>query len=187
MTTAPQDPAPGTTGPAPHLIVMGVSGCGKSSIAKRLALRFGYPFFEGDELHCAANVAKMASGRPLQDEDRWDWLDRIADVLKESTNPVAVTCSSLKRVYRDRLRERSGRKLLFIYLTAPYAVIAERMRSRADHYMPASLLDSQLAALEPPSDNELHVVVDVDASFDEIEASVLSRYKNLCNQTRAEA
>nr|WP_174804487.1 gluconokinase [Martelella limonii] len=178
---------PATSGAALHLIVMGVSGCGKSTVAKRLALTFGYPFFEGDDLHSAANVAKMASGHPLQNEDRWDWLDRIAAVLSGNAAPVVLTCSSLKRVYRDRLRERSGRELLFVYLTALYAVIAERLQARTDHYMPASLLDTQFAALEPPSQDERHVVVNVDAPLDEIEASVLDQYGSLRNRTHPAA
>ena len=139
---------------APILVVMGVAGTGKSTVAGLLAERLNWEFQEGDALHPPANVAKMSSGIPLTDEDRWPWLDAIAAWIKEKTQrgePGILTCSALKRSYRDRLR---GPNVIFVFLNGSREVIAARMASRADHFMPPALLDSQFAALEPPTADE---------------------------------
>ncbi len=141
------------------LVVMGVSGTGKSTVAGMLAGRLGWDLEEGDDLHPAANVAKMASGQPLTDEDRWPWLDKIAAWIQlhtESATPGIVTCSALKKVYRDRLRAPG---VAFVHLDGSRQVIGERLSKRLDHFMPSSLLDSQLATLEPLSADEVGVVV----------------------------
>src|SRR5512133_2467077 len=139
---------------APILVVMGVAGTGKSTVAGMLAEHLNWELQEGDDLHPPANVAKMASGIPLDDEDRWPWLDAIAAWIKDKTQrgePGIVTCSALKRSYRDRLR---GPNVIFVFLNGSRAVIEARMASRKHHFMTIALLDSQLAALEPPGTDE---------------------------------
>ena len=141
------------------LVVMGVSGTGKSTVAGMLAGRLGWDLEEGDDLHPAANVAKMASGQPLTDEDRWPWLEKIAawiQVHTASGTPGIVTCSSLKRAYRDVLR---GPGVAFVHLDGTREMIAERLNKRLDHFMPSALLDSQLATLEPLGPDENGIVV----------------------------
>lgn len=162
----------------PVLVVMGVSGSGKSTVAKPLATRLGWPFQEGDDLHPAANVAKMAAGHPLDDADRAPWLDAIAAWiaahLRDGTGGV-VTCSALRRAYRDRLRQ-AGPGVTFVYLKGSRTVIGERVAQRRGHFMPAALLDSQFATLEEPASDEHAIVVDIDqpveAQIDEIVAAV---------------
>ena len=137
-----------------RIVVMGVSGCGKSTVAQALAQRLGLPFVEGDSLHPPANVAAMTAGSPLTDEDRRGWLQAVAQVLAQAeTTGVVVACSALKRRYRDPLRA-SAPGLRFVHLTGPQSLLAERLQSRAGHYMPASLLQSQIDTLEPPSADE---------------------------------
>ncbi len=147
-----QDDPPGTT----SIVVMGVSGSGKSTVADGLVQRLGWEFAEGDELHPPANVEKMRSGQPLDDEDRWPWLRRVAAWIGEreqSGRSVVVTCSALKRSYRDVLRDGHP-SVWFAHVTVDPALLRERMEHRSGHYMPASLLDSQLALLEPLQDDE---------------------------------
>lgn len=136
-----------------RVIIMGVSGCGKSSVGEGLSARLGIPYRDGDDLHPTENVEKMRVGIPLTDEDRWPWLDRVAATLAGDA-PVIVGCSALRRAYRDRLRAGAGGPVHFIHLTGSREVIAARMASRTGHYMPPSLLDSQFAVLEPPSPEE---------------------------------
>jgi len=131
------------------VIVMGVSGSGKTTLGTALAKRLDVEFIEGDSLHPAENIAKMSAGTPLTDEDRWPWLANIARAI--AARPGAVgSCSALKRVYRDRLRDGIGPKLRFVCLMVPRPELERRMASRRGHFMPPGLLDSQLAALEPP-------------------------------------
>lgn len=141
------------------LVVMGVSGAGKSTIGRRLADELGWDFEEGDGLHPAVNVAKMAAGEPLTDEDRMPWLARVREWIDAEIadgRHGVITCSALKRAYRDLLRRP---EVLFVYLEVPRAELARRLESRRDHYMPASLLDSQLEALEPPAHDEAALTV----------------------------
>src|ERR1700710_2573473 len=138
------------------LVIMGVSGAGKSTIAALLAERLGWTFEEGDSLHPAANVAKMAAGHPLTDEDRWPWLGKGAgwvDATLEAGDNGVITCSALKRSYRDLINRR-GTGVEFVYLAASKARLEDRVENRPEHFMPASLLDSQLATLEVPTDDE---------------------------------
>ena len=146
------------------LLIMGVAGSGKTTIARALAERLGWHYQEGDALHPQANVAKMSAGTPLTDADRWPWLHAIAAVIDtwraEGTNGI-VTCSALKRAYRDILiGPRPDVRLVFLAGDKP--LIAARMAARTGHFMPPALLDSQLATLEPPGPDENPIVVDID-------------------------
>lgn len=144
------------------LVVMGPSGVGKTSVARELAAATGWPFAEGDDMHPQANRDKMTAGHPLLDEDRWPWLRRIAEWIGEreaAGGGGVVTCSALKRAYRDLLRDGHP-SVRFVHPVAPDAVIAERIGARRGHYMPAALLESQLRALEPLQDDEPGVGVD---------------------------
>ncbi|WP_242220519.1 gluconokinase [Shinella zoogloeoides] len=158
------------------VVVMGVSGCGKTSVAEGLAASLGAAFIEGDSLHPAVNVDKMSHGIALTDEDRWPWLDTVgramADVLA-GNGSVVVSCSALKKAYRDRLRSSAGGKLAFVFLKGSRELLMSRMAAREGHFMPVSLLDSQLATLEDPSCEAGVVTVDIDASIDAIVASAL--------------
>jgi gluconokinase len=144
-----------------QVVVMGVSGVGKTTVATGLAAALGWPYAEGDDLHPAANVAKMAAGVPLTDEDRWPWLRSIGAWMSAEIaagRSAVVTCSALRRSYRDLLRE--GRpEVVFCHLTADPDLMSDRVRHRTHHYMPASLLPSQLAALEPLQPDEPGVEV----------------------------
>ena len=142
-------------------VVMGVSGSGKTTVARALAHRLGCNFAEGDDLHPAENIAKMAAGRPLTDEDRWPWLAAVAEwiaVQADAGQNGVVSCSALRRAYRDRLRRSD---VTFVYLRGDRASIARRLADRTDHFMPAALLDSQFATLEPPTADERHIDVDI--------------------------
>lgn len=143
------------------VVVMGVSGSGKSTVGSALAEALACPFVEGDELHPPANVAKMAQGVPLTDDDRWPWLERIAERLRETTaagGDVVLACSALKERYRERLASAGACR--FVHLQGEQPTIAARLARRQHRYMPASLLASQFATLEPPVDA---IVVDIDA------------------------
>ncbi|MBN9020881.1 MAG: gluconokinase [Rhizobiales bacterium] len=137
---------------------MGVSGSGKTTVGEALSARFGWPLLEGDQFPPKANIDKMSSGTPLTDDDRWPWLDAIATAMREAPDGVIVTCSSLRRIYRDRLRDKAGRPVIFVYLNGSRETLAFRLAARKGHFMPASLLDSQLATLEPPGADEPLVV-----------------------------
>jgi len=166
-----------TMGPVDAVVVMGVCGCGKTAVGRLLAERLGWPFLEGDEFHPPQNIAKMAAGIPLQDEDRWGWLDTIADRLAQARaerRPVVVSCSALKRRYRDRLRAGAP-GLLFVHLEGDRATILGRMARRTGHYMPASLLDSQLAALEPPGPDERTLSCGISQAPEAIAAQLAPR------------
>jgi len=142
--------------------MMGISGCGKSTLGKALADVTGYRFVEGDDLHPAENIAKMSAGIPLTDEDRWPWLERVADALNATREGEGciVSCSALRRIYRDALRRRTHDRLLFVFPKVPIDVVRTRLRNRPDHYMPLSLLDSQMATLEPPEPDEHVLTID---------------------------
>jgi gluconokinase len=147
--------------PRPLLVVMGVSGAGKSTVGPLLAAALGVPFADGDAFHPPANVAKMSAGTPLTDEDRWPWLAAIAGWLgaREAAGGV-VACSALRRAYRDRLRVGAA-GLRFVHLAGDRALIGARQAARPGHFMPASLIDSQFAALEDPAGEADVVTVSV--------------------------
>jgi gluconokinase len=158
------------------VVVMGVSGSGKSFIGTRLADALALPFIEGDQLHPEANVAKMSAGIPLTDEDRWPWLDRVGEALKAATRNgggAVAACSALKRTYRDRLREFAGPRLRFVFLSGSRDLLLQRMTARKHHFMPATLLDSQLQTLEPPTNEDGVVTIDVDATPEAIVAAAV--------------
>lgn len=153
-----------TAGPAsrPVIVVMGVSGSGKSTVGKLLAERLGVPYAEADDFHPAANVAKMSAGRPLDDADRAPWLDAIADwTAGRGDRGGVVSCSALRRRYRDRLRAAAP-GVFFVHLDGPAELIAARLASREQHFMPPGLLESQLDALEPLAPDEAGAVVPID-------------------------
>ncbi len=141
-------------------VVMGVSGCGKSSIGAKLALELGVPFIEGDAFHSQANVAKMSAGIPLTDDDRRDWLLNLRDKLAAREGGAVLSCSSLKRAYRDLLSSAGG-DVRFAHLAGQREVLLERVSNRPGHYMPPSLLDSQLSTLEPLQPDEAGITLDI--------------------------
>lgn len=180
------------------LVVMGVSGCGKSTLAQALAARLGLTMVDGDDLHLPASVAKMAAGTPLDDADRWPWLDRVGAFLAEASPPLlaacatpsipstaptaptgrVVACSALKRAYRDRIRARAP-GVRFVFLDGSAEVIGARLAARTGHYMPSGLLESQLSTLEAPSAAELDVVtVSVDRPIPAILDCIVSSLLN---------
>ena len=142
---------------------MGVAGCGKSSVGLALSARIGLPYCDGDDLHPAANVAKMSRGEPLTDQDRWPWLALVGQALAES--PMIIGCSALKRRYRDAITATAGHPVTFIHLSGSRSVIEARMQARKGHFMPPALLDSQFAALEPPAPDENAFAVDIDQAL----------------------
>jgi gluconokinase len=161
----------------PVLVVMGVSGSGKSTVAGIVAGRLGWDLAEGDDLHPPANVAKMASGIPLTDADRWPWLDLVGAWNHEHTaagRPGVITCSALRRVYRDRLR---GDGVVFVYLAGTKELIGQRLAARTDHFMPSALLDSQFATLEAPGSDENTLRVELGPSAAELAAEIISRLR----------
>jgi gluconokinase len=154
------------------LIFMGVSGTGKTTVAKLFAEKTGAVFYEGDDFHPPANIAKMKQGIPLTDKDRESWLRALREVIVHSladNEVAAITCSALKAKYRERLRDGDLR-VRFIFLTGPKELIEERIKNRHGHFMPATLLNSQLATLEPPADA---LTVSVEKSPEEIVAEVI--------------
>ncbi len=158
------------------IVVIGVSGSGKTTIGRILAARLAVPFIDGDDLHGAENVAKMARGEPLTDEDRMPWLDRVAAALASGTRAgggVVVTCSALRARYRERLREVVGEVLTIVHLDGSQDLIAGRLAARQGHFMPAGLLSSQFAALEPPEAETDVLSVSIDRTEGEIVEAIL--------------
>jgi gluconokinase len=148
----------------PALVVMGVSGAGKSTVGTLIAERLGVPFRDADDFHPPANIAKMSAGTPLTDADRWPWLDAIgAHLAAHRARGCVVTCSALKRAYRDRLRAAAP-GLRFVFLHGAMELVAARQAARAGHFMPASLVASQFATLEAPGADENAIALDVAAS-----------------------
>lgn len=159
------------------LVIMGVSGVGKSTIAAALASRLGWPFEEGDRLHPKANIAKMHAGIPLTDEDRLPWLQRIAawiDARRAQKEPGIITCSALKRAYREIVVGRR-REVRLIYLRGTAKQIAAHLAGRKGHFMPASLLQSQIDALEEPGSDENALTIDVGPPADQVVEDVVDR------------
>jgi carbohydrate kinase (thermoresistant glucokinase family) len=141
-------------------VVMGVASCGKTTLGELLAAYFKVPFVEGDNLHSPESVAKMSAGIPLTDDDRWPWLGRVGDALAGETACIA-SCSSLKRSYRDAIRSHAKRDVAFVHLHGTRELLAARIAGRKGHFMPASLLDSQLKTLEMPGADEHSVTIDI--------------------------
>lgn len=161
----------------PAIVVMGVAGSGKTTAGSLIAERLEAAFIEGDQLHPAANVAKMAAGTPLTDDDRRPWLEAIAAEIARRTadgESVVAACSALKRAYRDLLREKSGADLTFVFLSGSKALIGGRIGHRTGHFFPPTLLDSQFATLEPPQPDERHIVADLTLPLPEMIEAILA-------------
>ena len=153
------------------VIVMGVTSCGKTSVGERLAKKLNCSFIEGDRLHPAANIAKMSAGTPLNDADRWPWLEIIGKAMKaecDKGHGVVASCSALKKTYRQKLAEAVERPIAFIHLYGSRDLLASRMANRKGHFMPTSLLDSQLATIEVPGTDENALHLDVILPVDEL-------------------
>lgn len=158
------------------IIVMGVSGCGKSSVGQAIAGHFGVPFIEGDALHPPANIAKMSSSTPLNDDDRWPWLDIVASKLESeclANGGAVASCSSLKKDYRDRLEAGAGVGTKFIFLNCNRETLERNQSARKGHFMPPALLDSQLKTLEPPFDEARAIWIDGNQSFEIVVGSIV--------------
>ncbi|MET4093429.1 gluconokinase [Arthrobacter sp. UYCu712] len=163
------------TAQQPVLVIMGVSGSGKSTVAGLLSGKLGWDLAEGDDLHPPANVAKMQAGEPLTDEDRWPWLETIADWIRDHTTagrPGVVTCSALKRRYRDVMR---GEGVVFVFLEGTKDKISDRLASRHGHFMPPALLESQFEALEAPGEDETFISLCVSATPAEVAQKIIDR------------
>ncbi|HEY8590243.1 MAG TPA: gluconokinase [Naasia sp.] len=146
------------------IVVMGVSGSGKSTVGRLIAEKLDVDFVDADDLHSAESTAKMAAGTPLTDEDRWPWLRRVGAVLAEETGEgkfSVVACSALRRAYRDLLRDAAGGPVAFVHLHGTRELLEQRLGEREGHFMPPALLDSQLSTLEPLQDDERSVLVDI--------------------------
>ncbi|MEM7147967.1 MAG: gluconokinase [Verrucomicrobiota bacterium] len=158
-------------------ILMGVSGCGKSTIGQALANATQGAFIDADHLHSPENVEKMRSGIPLTDADRAEWLDAVASVVHEKADngtPKFIACSALKKTYRQKLDDGPNTPT-FLFLHAPEPVLQARLEKRKNHYMPASLLQSQLETLEPPTPDETALAVDVSQEPDAVARDILSK------------
>jgi gluconokinase len=154
------------------LVLMGVAGCGKSTVGQALARELGWPYFDADDYHPAANVEKMRSGIPLTDADRWPWLDRLNALLREQQaqgRSTILGCSALKQVYRDRLAQGVV-DLRWVHLRGTFELIQSRLQARKGHYMPATLLQSQFATLEAPADA---LTLDVDTTPGELSGKII--------------
>ncbi|MBU61619.1 MAG: gluconate kinase [Opitutae bacterium] len=151
----------------PAIVVMGVSGCGKSTIGSALAERLGCPFLEGDDFHSSENKVKMGDGIPLNDHDRKGWIMAIRDALERDSNPVIVSCSALKQKYRYFFSELR-RPVVYIHLTGDRSLLEKRIENRSGHFFDSKLLDSQIETLELPSDDELAVSIEISDTIENI-------------------
>jgi len=160
-----------TAGSGRSIIIMGISGCGKSSVGEALARVIGAKFIDGDDLHPKANIIKMAAGNPLNDADRAPWLERIRDAafsIEQKNETGVIVCSALKKRYRDIIREGNNH-LLFLHLCGSFELVLERMKARKTHFMPVELLQSQFDALEEPLASETDIKkIDIDGTLEEV-------------------
>lgn len=155
-----------------RVVVMGVSGCGKSTVGELLAASLGVSFVDGDDLHSTANKAKMASGVPLSDEDRWPWLAAVAETLGGSTAGAVVACSALKRIYRDAILAAAS-DVFFVHLHGTRELLLDRMQGRGSHFMKPSMLDSQLEILEALQPDEPGLTFDIATPVETLVAEIL--------------
>jgi gluconokinase len=165
---------------AAAIVVMGVSGAGKSTVGKLVGARLDCPFRDADSFHPKANIEKMSRGEPLSDEDRWPWLNAIAAWIaghRAAGTTCVVTCSALKRAYRDIVTNRQSADVRLVYLKGDFDLIEARLKARTGHFMPPGLLRSQFAALEEPGADEHAIVVSIDATPEEIAAEVIVKLR----------
>ncbi|MFC3180778.1 gluconokinase [Cypionkella sinensis] len=158
------------------IILMGVSGCGKSSVGEALSQAIALPYGDGDDLHPAQNIAKMARGEALDDDDRWPWLRLVGQAL---TAPGIVGCSALKRSYRTLIDQEAGGGVFFVHLAGSRAVVEARMAARTGHFMPPALLDSQFATLEAPGPDERAVAVDIDQPLADVVDEIVGKLRGM--------
>ncbi|MDJ0757517.1 MAG: gluconokinase [Ardenticatenaceae bacterium] len=159
-------------------VIMGVSGCGKTTVGAALAQALGVPFYDGDDFHPPENLAKMADGIPLDDDDRYPWLERLHDLIADHLargEAAVVTCSALKKKYRDQLR-RNNEGVFFVHLEGSFELIWGRMKTRPDHFMKANMLQSQFEALEPPSPHHT-LIISVENSVERIVERAIQQFK----------
>lgn len=157
--------------PVNAIVVMGVCGCGKSSVGIQLAERLGMAFVDADDLHPQSNIDKMSQSIPLNDDDRWPWLDSVGQTLATEiaqTGGAVIACSALRRAYRDRITTAAKEPVLFVHLAGSFETIATRLNQRGGHFMPPALLKSQFETLEVPNESELAIEVDIRHPIDEI-------------------
>jgi len=160
------------------VVVMGVSGAGKSTVGRIIAAQLGCPFRDADSFHPAANIVKMSRGEPLTDDDRWPWRQAIAAWIAEhraAGTTCVVTCSALKRAYRDIVTEKQSADVQLVYLKGDFELIEARLKARKGHFMPPALLESQFDALEEPAADENAITVSIDATPEEIAAKVVQQ------------
>lgn len=169
----------GDTAPARYFVFMGVCGVGKSTVGRAVADLLSGSFVEADTLHPAENVRAMAAGRPLSDEERWPWLEAVCDAARFKRPPVMIACSALKADYRGLIRSRLP-DVVFLHLEGPRALVRERMLRRTAHFMPAALLDSQLAILEPPRGEARTHTLDIRGEQDEVVANAAAICRRYC-------
>ena len=173
------NPSAASTGQkAVCVVIMGVSGCGKSTVGSALAKTVGATFIDADDLHPSRNVEKMRAGKPLTDDDRWPWLDLVGGAFAGAQRPITViACSALRRAYRERITSAAGTAVLFLHLRGTKDVISARLAARVHDYMPTSLLESQFATLESPREGELAESVDINVPLDDIVATCAARVR----------
>jgi gluconokinase len=158
------------------VVVMGVAGSGKTSVGEELGRRMGVRFRDADEFHPPANIAKMSAGIPLGDDDRWPWLDAIGKAIHDAApDRIVVACSALKRAYRERIVKAAGMPVQFVFLDGPVETLRKRIGGRRGHFMPASLLDSQLATLERPAPDEGAITVTIERPVDAVVTELLGK------------
>jgi gluconokinase len=156
------------------IVVMGVAGSGKTTVGEGIARAYGVPFRDADEFHPAANIAKMSSGVPLNDDDRWPWLDAIGKAIHDAAPAtLVIACSALRRVYRERIVRAAGRPVRFVYLDGTPETLGQRIGNRRGHFMPPSLLASQLATLEKPASDENAITVSIEPPVDQVIGAAL--------------
>lgn len=164
-----------------RIVLIGVAGSGKSAVGAALAARIRANYLDGDDLHPPENIAKMSRGEPLSDEDRWPWLTVVGKALAKPDGILILGCSALKRRYRDHIRDEAGAPVTFVHLSGTKALIATRMSSRAGHFMPTSLIDSQFAALEPPAPDENAITVDIDNTLEAIVETIAAGLEEIAS------
>lgn len=160
-------------------IIMGVAGCGKSSVGEALAEKLSAHYIDGDDLHPKSNIEKMAAGIPLDDADRAPWLAEVGTLLAGDDGPIFVGCSALKRSYRDIIRSSAGAPVFFLHLHGTRELIEGRMRQRSGHFMPTALLDSQFATLELLQPDEIGAIIEIDGTLDDVVAQSIARLKDV--------